>query len=67
MGYDDLAPLLLIKYLLSGLNAYNECQHLVIDEGQDFGLEDVEESDIIGTLKNIIVERKPDNASFYIF
>ena len=38
IGYDDLAPLLLIKYLLSGLNEYNTYQHLVIDEGQDLSI-----------------------------
>ena len=41
--------------------------HVVIDEGQDFGTEAVEETGIIETLKSIITDTKPDNASFYIF
>lgn len=41
--------------------------HIVIDEGQDFGMEVVEETGIIETLKSIITDTKPDNASFYIF
>lgn len=41
--------------------------HVVIDEGQDFGIEAVEETGIIEVLKSIITDIKPDNASFYIF
>jgi DNA helicase IV len=41
--------------------------HIVIDEGQDFGIEDVEEADVIITLKSIIEDTKPDTSSFYIF
>lgn len=41
--------------------------HIVIDEGQDFGIEAVEETGIIDILKSIITDIKPDNASFYIF
>jgi len=41
--------------------------HIVIDEGQDFGIDAVEETGIIDVLKSIIIDIKPDNASFYIF
>lgn len=41
--------------------------HIVIDEGQDFGIDAVEETGIIDILKSIIIDIKPDNASFYIF
>lgn len=41
--------------------------HIVIDEGQDFGIDAVEETGIIDVLKSIITDIKPDNASFYIF
>ncbi len=41
--------------------------HIVIDEGQDFGIEDVDETGIIEIIKNIITDIKPENASFYIF
>lgn len=41
--------------------------HVVIDEGQDFGTEAVEETGLIEIMKSIITDIKPDNASFYIF
>lgn len=41
--------------------------HVVIDEGQDFGMDIVEETGIIETMKSIITDIKPDDASFYIF
>lgn len=41
--------------------------HIVIDEGQDFGMDIVEETGIIEIMKSIIIDTKPDNASFYIF
>ena len=41
--------------------------HVIIDEGQDFGIEDVDESGVIDTIKAIITEMESDNASFYIF
>ena len=41
--------------------------HIVIDEGQDFGIDAVEETGIIDVLKSIISDIKPDSASFYIF
>lgn len=41
--------------------------HIVIDEGQDFGIDVVDETGIIEVLKSIITDTKPDNASFYIF
>lgn len=39
--------------------------HIIIDEGQDFGKENIEEANIIGLLKDIVDER--DTGSFYIF
>lgn len=42
-------------------------EHIVIDEGQDFGIDDVEEANIIETMRSIIVDTKPDTSSFYIF
>lgn len=41
--------------------------HVVIDEGQDFGMDAVEETGIIEIIKSIITDVKPENASFYIF
>lgn len=41
--------------------------HVIIDEGQDFGTEAVEETGILEIIKSIITDIKPDNASFYIF
>ena len=41
--------------------------HVIIDEGQDFGMDDVEETGIIEIIKDIITDTEPDTASFYVF
>ena len=41
-------------------------QHVVVDEGQDFGSDAIEEADILETLKTIIEDTK-ENGSFYVF
>lgn len=41
-------------------------QHIIIDEGQDFGKELIEESEIIQLLEDIVLD-KDSNDSFYIF
>jgi len=42
-------------------------QHIIIDEGQDFGHEIIEENDIIQLLETIIVDRDEESGSFYVF
>ena len=41
-------------------------QHIVIDEGQDFGSEEIDEADVLETLKAIIEDTK-ENGSFFVF
>ena len=41
-------------------------QHVVVDEGQDFGSEVIEQADVLETLKTIIEDTK-ENGSFYVF
>lgn len=41
--------------------------HVIIDEGQDFGMDDVEETGIIEVIKDIITDTESDTASFYVF
>ena len=41
-------------------------QHVVVDEGQDFGSDAIEEADILEMLKTIIEDTK-ENGSFYVF
>lgn len=41
-------------------------QHVIVDEGQDFGMEDIEESNILESLKTII-EDQHNGGTFYIF
>lgn len=43
-----------------------EYQHIIIDEGQDFGKELIEESEIIQLLKDIVIDNDSNN-TFYIF
>lgn len=44
-----------------------EYKHVIIDEGQDFGQEVLEESDIIQLLKDIVVDNDKTKGTFYIF
>lgn len=37
--------------------------HVIVDEGQDFGMDDIEESEILETLKSIV----EDKGTFYVF
>ena len=62
-NYEKLKSVLEDMYVFDNL----PYMHIVIDEGQDFGIDAVEETGIIDVLKSIIIDIKPDNASFYIF
>ncbi len=42
-------------------------QHIIIDEGQDFGQEHIEETKMIDLLKSIVVDEPDSKGSFYIF
>lgn len=42
-------------------------QHVIIDEGQDFGQEHMEESKVIELLRALILDDESKNGSFYIF
>ena len=41
-------------------------QHVIVDEGQDFGSEAIEEADVLSTLKTIVEDTREDG-SFYVF
>ena len=42
-------------------------KHVIVDEGQDFGMDDIEEADILQVLKDIIVDNTKLDGTFYIF
>ncbi len=42
-------------------------QHVVIDEGQDFGIENIEEAAILDRIRMIISDTESLNGSFYVF
>ncbi len=42
-------------------------QHIIVDEGQDFGKEDIEETDILEQLKSIITDIESLDGTFYVF
>ena len=42
-------------------------QHVIVDEGQDFGIDVIDEADILQQIKEIITDTKPDNGTFYVF
>ena len=54
----------LIEMLLDGTFPY---QHVIVDEGQDFGREEIDEVEIINILKELTVESKKQNGTFYLF
>lgn len=54
----------LIEMLFDGTFPY---QHVIIDEGQDFGREEIDEVEIINILKELTVENKEQNGTFYLF
>lgn len=62
LNYERLKSVLEDIYL-SGTFPY---KHIIIDERQDFGKEEIEESDIIQLLEDIIMDNDEDNM-FYIF
>lgn len=41
--------------------------HIVVDEGQDFGLDNIEECAIMDTLKTIITDNDTADGSFFVF
>lgn len=42
-------------------------QHVIIDEGQDFGMDVIDEADLLQQIKEIIVDNDSLNGSFYVF
>lgn len=62
-NYSDLKECLEDHYL----NGSFPYQHVVIDEGQDFGQDYIEENDIIQLLETIIIDRDNGEGSFYVF
>ena len=42
-------------------------KHIVIDEGQDFGKDEMEEIKVIQTLRDIVMDREDDTGTFYLF
>lgn len=42
-------------------------QHVIIDEGQDFGREEIDEIEIIELLKENVIENELRNGTFYLF
>lgn len=42
-------------------------QHVIVDEGQDFGMEDIEEANILEVIKSIITDTESINGTFYVF
>lgn len=42
-------------------------KHVIIDEGQDFGSDSLEEHDIINQIKDIIIDKENGSGTFYVF
>ena len=53
----------LIEISEAGIFRY---KHIIVDEGQDFGIDCIEENDVIQLLKEVVTE-DPVNGTFYVF
>lgn len=42
-------------------------KHVIVDEGQDFGIDDIEEANILQAIKDIIVDSASIEGTFYVF
>ena len=42
-------------------------RHVIVDEGQDFGMENIAETDILEIIRDIITDDEASEGSFYIF
>jgi len=62
-NYEEL-KLCLENHYLEGTFPY---KHIIIDEGQDFGHDFIEENDIIQLMESIIVDQDEESGSFYVF
>lgn len=54
----------LMQMFLEGTFTY---QHVIIDEGQDFGKEEIDEVEIIELLRENAIENEERNGTFYLF
>lgn len=54
----------LVQMFLEGTFPY---QHVIIDEGQDFGKEEIDEVEIIELLRENSIENEERNGTFYLF
>lgn len=63
VDYDLLKTMLETMYCESSF----PYQHVIIDEGQDFGRDNIEECDIVGLLKDNVIDDESRNGSFYMF
>ncbi len=41
--------------------------HVIVDEGQDFGREDIEEADLLQTIHDAVIENENVEGTFYVF
>lgn len=61
--YEKLKVLLETMYCESSF----PFQHIIIDEGQDFGRDNIVECDLISLLKDNVIDDESKNGSFYMF
>ena len=61
--YDQLRDVLETMYI-EGTFPY---KHVVIDEGQDFGKDRIDDTEIIGLLKSLVVDDESRHGTFYLF
>ena len=42
-------------------------KHVIVDEGQDFGREEIEEADLLQTIYDVVIDNEDVDGTFYVF
>ena len=58
------AGIKILDMYISGSFRY---KHVIVDEGQDFGREEIEEADLLQTIYDVVVDNEKAGGTFYVF
>ena len=58
------AGIKILDMYISGLFRY---KHVIVDEGQDFGREEIEEADLLQTIYDVVIDNEEAGGTFYVF
>lgn len=58
------AGIRILDMYISGSFLY---KHVIVDEGQDFGREEIEEADLLQTIYDVVIDNEDTGGTFYVF